>query len=131
MTISAIWRVNISADVGPATRSDQRIMGSGGATHPFWSPDSKRLAFFQAGALKAVTLSDGSITEIARVPDRPAGGAWSADGRIIFARGGQLVSVRVTGGEPAILKQVQPDGPYTLRLKNYLLAALAKAEGSE
>ena len=81
-----------------------------GATHPFWSPDSKRLAFFQNGALKAVTLSNGSIADIAKVREAPAGGAWAADGRIIFARGGQLAVVRATGGEPAILKQVPQAG---------------------
>lgn len=85
MTISAIWRVNISADVGPATRSDQRIMGSGGATHPFWSPDGRSVGFFADRKLKKVELASGNVHVICDVAGAGGGGSWNADDVIIFS----------------------------------------------
>ena len=40
---------------------DARLMpGTEGATHPFWSPDSRFLAFFAAGKLKKIEVAGGS-----------------------------------------------------------------------
>ena len=54
-----------------------------GATMPFWSPDSRRLAFFAQGQLKTIDLAGGAAHAIAPAPI-PRGGSWGADDRIIF-----------------------------------------------
>jgi len=54
-----------------------------GATFPFWSPDSRYVAFFADGKLKKVERSGGPAQIIC---DAPAGrgGAWNKDGVIVF-----------------------------------------------
>lgn len=79
----------------------QSIPGTAGATFPFWSWDGKSIGYFARGELKRYDLS----TRINRVVcSAPAGrgGAWLADGRIVFAAGFQtpLSSVPAEGGTP-------------------------------
>jgi Tol biopolymer transport system component len=93
------------------------IEGSENAFAPFWSPDSRFVAFFAAGKLKKVALSGGSPLPICDVPGITAGdtrvsnlgGTWSPSGVIVF--GGAL---GFGGGR---LFQVGPDGHPTA-LKN-------------
>jgi len=92
------------------TGSTQPVPRTEGGTHPFWSPDSRRLAFFQGGVLRALTLADGAMVDLCKVKNVPAGGTWTADGRIVIALGGQLFEVPATGGEPKLLKQLRFDG---------------------
>ena len=75
------------------TGNTQPLARTEGGTHPFWSPDSARLAFFQRGVLKALTLADGTMSDICKIRNVPAGGTWTSDGRIIVGHGGQLFTV--------------------------------------
>jgi Tol biopolymer transport system component/predicted Ser/Thr protein kinase len=79
------------------------LPGTEGATYPFWSPDSKSIAFFTASKLHRVDVAGGSPLAICDVAVG-RGGAWSSDGQIIF---GTLVSglhmVPASGGAPAPL----------------------------
>ncbi|HET9529649.1 MAG TPA: protein kinase [Blastocatellia bacterium] len=67
---------------------------------PFWSPDSRYVAFFADGKLKKMEISGGPAQTLADAPT-PRGGSWNRDGVIIFSPTAQspLYRVSVTGGE--------------------------------
>ena len=77
------------------------LAGTEGATRPFWSPDSRYLAFVAGGKLKKVPLAGGPPQTLA---DTPTGsdGSWSTTGVILFD--GQstdpILKVPATGGTP-------------------------------
>jgi eukaryotic-like serine/threonine-protein kinase len=77
------------------------LAGTDGAVLPFWSPDSRYLAFFANDKLFKIDVSGGpSISLASTVPG--LGGTWSKDGLLLF--GGtinlpQLRSVSADGGE--------------------------------
>jgi Tol biopolymer transport system component len=52
--------------------------------HPFWSPDSKRLAFASAGALWIIPSGGGTPVQVCHLPGPYMGGAWSPDGISVF-----------------------------------------------
>jgi Tol biopolymer transport system component len=56
---------------------------------PFWSPDSKSVAFGTT-ALYKIRLPDGAPEEIAVIPGPTRGGSWSADGTILLATGSEI-----------------------------------------
>ena len=62
------------------------LAGTDGASHPFWSPDNKGLAFFADGRLKAIDVVTGAVRVIAPLTTpRVLGGTWSRAGDILFA----------------------------------------------
>ena len=74
------------------------LPGTENAGRPFWSPDSKSLAFVASGKLKRmdvaggvpITLCDASLAR---------GGAWNEDGVILFADwGAGLLRIAASGG---------------------------------
>jgi Tol biopolymer transport system component len=79
------------------------LPGTEEASYPFWSPDSRSIAFFTTGKLKRVDLAGGSPLTICD-SGVARGGAWSSDGQILFA---SLVSglrqVPASGGTPSLL----------------------------
>lgn len=77
-----------------------------GAMAPFWSPDSRSVAFFDGSKLKVVSASGGVPQSLCNVAAVAVCGSWSRDGKIVFAileAPGQdgLYSVAASGGEPA------------------------------
>jgi eukaryotic-like serine/threonine-protein kinase len=83
--------------------SAQRLEGTDGATYPFWSPDSRHLAFFQDGKLKKIDVTGGPAVTLCDVTDG-RGGAWSRNDVIIFAPGSMNTSlsrVEAAGGAPS------------------------------
>jgi len=74
------------------------LAGTDGATLPFWSPDSRHVAFFADGKLKRINLAGGSPQPVADVT-LTVGGAWNRDDTILFApRLGPLQRMRAAGG---------------------------------
>ena len=79
----------------------QVLNGTDGAEFPFWSPDGGSIAFFAGGKLKRIAISGGAAQMLADART-PRGGAWSAEGVIIFApmQGSGLVRIPAAGGTP-------------------------------
>ena len=73
-----------------------------GRETPFWSPDSRSLAYFADEKLKRVGVDGGASRTLADAP-LPRGGTWSADGVLLFAPTGiaGLHRVRADGTGPA------------------------------
>lgn len=78
-----------------------QLLGTEGASSPFFSFDGKWIAYFAGRKLRRVSL-DGR--EAAIICDAPSdrGGTWTADGRIIAGLGdsGALYVVNASGGTP-------------------------------
>jgi eukaryotic-like serine/threonine-protein kinase len=80
----------------------QPLAGTDDAAFPFWSPDSHSLGFFAEGKLKTTDASGGAVQTLADAT-QPRGGAWGADGTILFTpdpRSGML-RIPAAGGTPS------------------------------
>jgi Tol biopolymer transport system component len=90
------------------------VPGTEGGGNPFWSPDSRYIAFFAREKLWRVPLTGGPAEELADVPGVfGARGAWSQEGVIIVAGSskydpGPLRAVPATGGELTPLTTTEP-----------------------
>ena len=78
------------------------IAGTEGAKYPFWSADSRSIGFFVPGTLYRVSVAGGAPQKLAATPNG-VGGAWNADGTILFAGGSSfpLSRVSASGGTPS------------------------------
>jgi Tol biopolymer transport system component len=88
--------------IRPLASFDSRVVeGSEGAAFPFWSPDSRMVAFFAGGKLKKVGIEAGMPQTLCEARDGQ-GGAWSRTGVIVFSpnRRGGLYQVSAAGGVP-------------------------------
>jgi hypothetical protein len=81
----------------------QPLAGTEGGSWPFWSPDSRSVGFFAGGKLKLLEIQGGVPQTLADASAR--GGAWSAEGVILFARNpvGALSRIQASGGEPVVV----------------------------
>jgi eukaryotic-like serine/threonine-protein kinase len=61
------------------------VPGTEGASHPFWSPDSRFIAFFAQGKLKKVDLSSGGPAQVLCDAPHGRGGTWNREGIILFS----------------------------------------------
>ena len=75
------------------------LAGTDGASYPFWAPDSRTIGFFADGQLKRVDFAGAALQVLASAP-YPRGGAWNAEGVIVFAPSiaDPLMRVAATGG---------------------------------
>ena len=75
-----------------------QLPGTEGAGRPFWSPDSKFLAFFMGRQLKKIPAAGGPAQLITEATG--SDGTWRADGTILFDNnvGDSLMQVPASGG---------------------------------
>lgn len=87
----------------------RQVAGTDNAIFPFWSFDSRSIAFFADGKLRIVDLSGGSAQTIADSPFG-RGGTWGADGIIVFSPSTQdrLYRVSINGGSPTPVTTLDP-----------------------
>ena len=94
----------------------QRLENTEGANYPFWSPDSKNIAFFARGKLRRLPISGGSPITICDAEDGE-GGTWfkqensgsPADETILFAPSPRAAIQRVAaaGGVPVPVTKLE------------------------
>ena len=88
--------------------TSRSLPGTEGGYRPFWSPDSRTIAFFANGELKRTDPAGGPALTIC---DSPTGffGAWSKGNTILFTpRPGGLFSVPAAGGTPVPVTSFEP-----------------------
>ena len=66
---------------------------------PFWSPDSRFIAFFSEGKLNKVA-STGGLVQTIYDAENGYGGTWNRDGVILIANKWVIYQVPAAGGEP-------------------------------
>ena len=81
----------------------RRLPATEGAMSPFWSPDSRYLAFAFENQLKKIDVSGGPPQTLCTVPFTVGPGDWNRDGVIVFGSsginaGGPLWKVSQAGG---------------------------------
>ena len=114
----------------------QALAGTEDATYPFWSPDSRWIAFFSHDKLKKIPVNGGPVQTLCDAPTG-RGGTWGRRGTIVFAAdngNNGLSRVSEAGGAPAPLTKVAlgthrwpwflPDGRHFL-----YMAARGKSNG--
>jgi hypothetical protein len=93
---SALWLRPVTSPVA------RPLTGTEGALQPFWSPDSRTLAFFAERRLKAVDVATGAVRLVASLPSaRSLGASWNRQGQILFSVPNDgLYLVAASGGSP-------------------------------
>jgi Tol biopolymer transport system component len=89
----------------------QRLVTASSAVYqPFWSPDSRSMAFFEAGLLKRAEIAGGPPQTVSEAPLPIGNGTWSREGVILFSSGGVIQRVLAAGGEPTPITNVDETG---------------------
>jgi len=84
------------------------LPGTEGAKWPFWSPDSRWIAFFANDQLKKIDVTGGPVLTLCDAPNTP-GGTWGQQDWIVFYRyAGGLFLVPASGGKPTPLSTPDP-----------------------
>jgi Tol biopolymer transport system component len=85
------------------TVAPQKLAGTEDAVQPFWSADSRSVAFFKGGKLKRMDASGGAPQDICDAPPGFSGGTWNREGRILLGSSSGLFVVPADGGTPSPL----------------------------
>jgi len=96
----------------------QALPGTAEAFSPFWSPDSRFIAFFAEGKLKKIAVAGGSPQTICELPINASNGAWGSAGVILIGGSGAdfrgVYQVSETGGAVTPLLKVDQTNGYWL-----------------
>jgi Tol biopolymer transport system component len=98
----------------------QPMAGTEDSSFPFWSPDSRSIAFFASGRLKRIDIAGGAV-QILATATGGRGGTWSKDGVILFAEpGGPVSRVSSNGGEVTPATRVETPRQVSHRAPQFL-----------
>jgi eukaryotic-like serine/threonine-protein kinase len=90
----------------------QPMSSTDGAAYPFWSPDSRNIAFFAGGKLRRIAASGGPSQPVCDAPDG-RGGSWNRDDVIVFSPVPQDTAVqRVPAGGGVPVDVTKTKGVY-------------------
>jgi Tol biopolymer transport system component len=112
--VSRLWLRSLSSTTA------QPLAGTELATAPFWSADSRSVAFFADGKLKRYDVGGGAARTLTNAPIG-SGGTWSGDGIILYAPSaiGPLFRIAAAGGESVPVTRLQT-GQSGHRLPHFL-----------
>jgi len=87
---------------------DQVLPGTEDGYFPFWSPDSRSIAFFAKDKLKRIDIAGGPAQTVCDVSFPNGGGTWNRDDIILFSgtNGSGIFRVSAAGGEPKAVFQI-------------------------
>jgi Tol biopolymer transport system component len=111
----SLWLRPLDGDAHP-------IPGTEGGAFPFWSPDSRYIAFFSDYKLKKVDLNGSPPLTVCAVTD-PRGGTWNGEQTILFSPDfrGPIYQVSSAGGTPKPVTKLDPmTGETTHRWATFL-----------
>jgi Tol biopolymer transport system component/predicted Ser/Thr protein kinase len=101
-----VWIRPLDSDVAHVLAGTEGVLGV-----PFWSPDSRSLAFLAEGKLKRIAIGGGPPQIICDIPSAPGSGSWSSKNVILIGLGsagaGALYRVSADGG--AVVEFKKPD----------------------
>ncbi len=82
------------------TLAARPLEGTEDAVLPFWSPDSRNIAFFTGTKLKRIAAAGGEVEDLCDVK-RARGGTWNRQGVIVYAplSDGPLYRIPASGGD--------------------------------
>jgi Tol biopolymer transport system component/predicted Ser/Thr protein kinase len=87
------------------------LAGTDGATYPFWSYDSRVIAYFAGGKLKRIDASGGPVISVCDATNG-RGGSWNQQGVIVYAPSqfDGLYRVPASGGEGVQVSRLDTSG---------------------
>jgi Tol biopolymer transport system component len=90
------------------------IPGTEDAWNPFWSPDSREVAFRATGRLRRVDIASGDTQTIATLTTGdPFYGSWGSRGDILISADSGVFRIPAAGGTPALIMRNGPDVDYS------------------
>jgi serine/threonine protein kinase len=123
------------------SRTTRPIAGTTFGQYPFWSPDSRSIAFFAEGKLKRINIDGTSPQTVTSAPGSFSAGSWNRNGTILFTPipVGPILRVSANGGDAVPATALEPSaqddthwGPYFLPDgQHFLYYVAAKAAGGK
>jgi eukaryotic-like serine/threonine-protein kinase len=94
-----------------STKAQPLVVIEGGATYPFWSPDSRSIGFFSDSKLRRIEATGGPPQTVADAKSG-RGGTWNADDVILFSPtpASPVVRVPASGGEAVTVTHLDWSG---------------------
>ena len=99
------------------------IPGTENGRYPFWSPDSRFIAFFNDQSLMKVDIQGGPPLTLTATGVNPRRGSWNKDGVILYSPSSleSIYRVLASGGEPTAVTTLSTDrGETTHRWASFL-----------
>jgi serine/threonine protein kinase len=92
---------------------------SEGASSPFWSPDSRWIAFFTQRKLRKIEVANGAVTDLTDKAGANNKGSWSSRGAILWGNAGPrlrspIQRISDAGGSPAPVPGAFGESPHFL-----------------
>ena len=95
-TVGQLWIRSIGVlTAQPIAGADVSVPING---YPFWSPDSRFIAFFSGGKLQKLAIGGGPSQILCDASSNPTSGTWNKDDVILFEHQGSIHRVAAAGG---------------------------------
>jgi Tol biopolymer transport system component len=98
------------------------LPGTDDASYPFWSPDSRSIAFFTPDRLKRYDLAQNSVITLSDSIDSSRGGTWSRDDVILYTPSfwSGLTAIPASGGTARVVTRPDSTTETTHRFPQFM-----------